>query len=108
MLMGISDDAAYAGQGGDFFRRALRVAAGHHNTGVRIFAMNTADGGASVLVGSGGHSTGIEDHESGFRGLAGSLQPALPQLALYGGAVRLGSAAAEICHVESCHVSILT
>ena len=70
--------------------------------------MNAADGGAGVLVGRGSHGAGVENHESGLRRLGGAFQAALPQLALDGRAVRLGGPAAEICHVESRHVSILT
>ena len=36
MLMGIADHQADAGERGNFFRRALRIAAGHQDPGIRI------------------------------------------------------------------------
>lgn len=91
----------HAGQSGDFFRGALRVAAGDHDPCVGIFAMNAADGGAGVLISGSGYGAGVENNESGFRGLVGPLQAAFAELAFDGGAVGLGGSAAEIRHVVS-------
>jgi hypothetical protein len=69
--------------------------------------MNAADGGAGVLVSRGRHGAGVKNYEPRFRRLVGTLQSALSQLALKRSAVCLRCPAAEICHVEGCHVSIL-
>ena len=108
MLMRVADHLSHAWQSGDFFRSSLRVAAGDHNLCVGILAMNATDGGAGVLIRRGGDGAGVEDDESGLGRLFGALQAAFPQLAFDARAVRLRGPAAEICHVESCHVSILT
>ena len=105
--MRVADDLAHAGQSRDFFRRALGVAAGDYDPGFGVLAMNAADGGTCVLVGRGGHGAGIKNYKSRLRRFAGTFQAALPQLAFDGSTVRLGGPAAEIHHVESCHVSIV-
>ena len=66
MFMRVADDLADAGQSGDFFRRALRVAAGDHDLGFGVLAMNAADGGAGVLIGGGGHGAGVKNNKSRF------------------------------------------
>ena len=104
MFVRVADHLGHAGQGGDFFRGALRIAAGDHDLRLRIFAMNAAYGGAGILVGGGSYGAGVEHDESGRGGLVGALQAPFQQLAFDGGAVGLGGPAAEICYVESCHV----
>jgi hypothetical protein len=70
--------------------------------------MNAADGGTGVLVGRGGHGAGVENYKPRLCRFVGTFQAALPQLAFDGSTVRLRGPAAEIHHVESCHLSILT
>jgi len=103
MFVRISNDRGYAGKGGNFVRGALRVAASNHDLSIGILAMNAADGGTSVLVSSSGYGAGVEDNDSGLGGLPSAFHASLLELTLDGGPVRLGSAAAEIYHVESCH-----
>jgi hypothetical protein len=103
MLVRVSDYGTYACEGGDLFRSTLRVATGDYDLGFGILSMNAADSGTSVPVSSGGYGAGVEDNDSGLGGLAGSFQASLLKLTLDGSAVRLGSAAAEIYYVESCH-----
>ena len=66
MLVRVPDHRGHTGQSGDFFRRALRVAAGDHDLGFGILAMNAAHGGAGVLIGGGSYRAGVEDDDSGF------------------------------------------
>lgn len=108
MLVRIADDLAHAGQDCNFFRRSLRVAASDHDLSRGVLAMNAANGGAGVLVGCGGYGAGVKNYKLRFRSFTGTFQAALPQLAFESGTVRLRGPAAEIHHVESCHVSILT
>ena len=108
MFVRVADYLGNAGKGGDFFWCALRVTAGDHDLRIRILTMNTPNGGPSVLIGRGSYGAGVENNKAGLRGLFGALQTAFPQLAFDSGAVGLGGPAAEVCHVESCHVSILT
>ena len=46
--------------------RALGIAARDHDFCRWIFAMDTADGGAGVLVSGGGNRTSIQDDDIGF------------------------------------------
>jgi len=103
MLVRVSDYGTYAWEHGDLFRSTLRVATGDYNLGMGIFPMNAADGGTSVLVSSSGYGAAVEDNDSGLGGLPSAFHASLLELTLDGGPVRLGSAAAEIYHVESCH-----
>jgi hypothetical protein len=108
MFVRVSDYLADTGQGRDFFRRALRVTAGDYDLGFWVLAMDTANCGASILIGGSRYGAGIEDNQCSFGRFSSAFQTALPQLALDGSAVGLGGATSEIRHVESCHVSILT
>ena len=55
---------------GQFFGRALRVAAGDDNFGLGIQAMRAADEGAGRAVGLGGHAAGVHDDHVGCERLA--------------------------------------
>ena len=108
MFVRVADYLADAGQGGDFFWRTLRIAAGDYDLSLWVLTMDAADSGAGVLVGRGRYGAGVEDYQPCFRCFPGAFQSVFPQLALDGSAVRLGSTASEIRHVESRHISILT
>jgi hypothetical protein len=99
----VADYPAYARERGNLFGGALRVTAGDYDLAGGILPVNTADGGARVLVGRGGHRAGIQDYDFGLRGTLGPLQAALAELALDGGSVSLGGAAAKILYVEGSH-----
>ena len=75
MFVRVADDLGHAGEGGDFFRGALRVAAGDDDLGFGIFAMNAADGGAGVLVGRGGDSAGVETTSPACAGSSARSRP---------------------------------
>jgi hypothetical protein len=108
MFVRVPNHLADAGQGSDFFWRALRVTSGDYDLGFWVLAMDAANCGASVLIGGGRYGAGVKDNESSFGGFSSASQTALPQLAFDGSAVGLGSATSKIRLVESCHVSILT
>ena len=88
-------------------RCALRVAAGHQNLGRGILAMDAANGGAGVLIGSSGDRAGIQHDDFGLVGIAGALESALEQLTLNGCAVSLGRAAAEVLYMIGRHRLII-
>ena len=108
MLVRISDDLRYAGQGGNFLGRTLGVAARDHDLRFRIFTMNSSDGGARILIGRSRNRAGVQHHDSSFRRLGRPHPAPLLELALDSGAVCLSSPATEIYHLEAGHVSILT
>jgi hypothetical protein len=69
----VADHGTHAWEGGDFLRGTLGVAAGDYDPGVGIFAMNAANGGAGVLIGSGRYSAGVKNNDLGLSRLAGAL-----------------------------------
>jgi hypothetical protein len=103
VLVRIADHAGHAGQGRDFLGGTLSVASGNDNLGVGILALDTADGGAGILVGRRCYCTGIENDHVRVGG-RGAGQSALLELALQGSAIRLGCTAAEIFYMEGGHV----
>jgi len=105
--VGVADHRSYAGKRGDFFWGTLRITAGDNDLSFGIFSVNATDRSPGVLVGGGGYGACVKYHDAGGIRLGGAIQSALLKLALYGGAVRLGRAAAEIFDVKSCHVCIL-
>src|SRR5690349_20640766 len=108
VFMRVADDLAHAGENCDFFRRSLCVAAGDHDPGFGVLAMDAPDGGTCVLVGRGGHGAGVKNYKLCLRRFVSTFEAALPQLAFDGSTVGLRGPAAEVHHVKSCHVSILT
>src|SRR6266404_2482966 len=95
-LVGIAYDKGDAGESGDFFGRALGVAAGNEDARSWIGRVNFANGVAGLSVSGGGDSAGIEDHDVGRRRIARERASLLAQLAFNGRAIRLGGAAAEL------------
>ena len=63
MFMRVPDDLRDARQGGQLFGRALGIAAGDHDLCAGIFAVDSADGGAGVLIGGGGDRAGVQDDD---------------------------------------------
>ncbi len=107
VLVRVSDDEAHARQRRQFFRSALRIAAGDQNSRLGIFAVNAANGGTRVLIGGGGHRACVQDNHFGLDGSAGALHAAVEQLALDGRAIGLGRAASEVLHMISGHSVII-
>ena len=101
--MGVADDVSDAGEGGEFFRCALRVAAGDDNFGGGILVVDFADGVASLSVGGSGDGTGVEDYDFGGGGVSRRGKAEIAELAFEGGAVGMGGAATELVDVEGGH-----
>ena len=101
--MGVAYNKGYSGEGGDFFGGALGVAAGDYDLAGRVFAMDAADGGASVLIGCAGDGAGIENDEFGLFRRRCAMQSAIAELAFQGRAVGLSGAATEVFNVETGH-----
>src|SRR5580658_5084961 len=104
MLVRVADDETNAGQRGDFFWRALRVAAGDHNAGLRILSTHSSDSGPRILVCVRSHGTGIQYNHSGLRRRRGACHPTPLELAFERGAVSLSGAAAKVLYKISGHV----
>ena len=96
-----------AGLCGKFFRRALGVTAGDDDAGGGVVSMKFSDGGAGLGVGSRSDGTGVEDDDIGGFGGIGQGAATFEQLALDGGAVGLGGAAAQLFDVEGGHERIV-
>src|ERR1700730_15084414 len=84
VLVGVADDLAHPGQGGDFFRGALRVASGDHDPGGGIVGRNAADRAAGGLVSRGGHRASVENNDFRVLGGARASEALLLELAFYG------------------------
>src|SRR5579862_2873021 len=107
VLVGVADHLRDAGKSREFLGGALGVATGNHDAGLWILAMDAADGGARILIGGCRHGAGIQDDHFGLIERRGAFQAALFELALDGGAVGLGRAAAKILYVVTCHRTIV-
>src|SRR5439155_25316792 len=95
MFVRVADDLAHARHSGDFIRSALSITSGDHDLTLGVLTMNTADGGARVLIGSGGHGASVEHNNLRLRWRAGPVEPALTKLAFNGSAVGLSGPAAK-------------
>lgn len=107
MFMRVPDDLRDARQGGQLFGRALGIAAGDHDLCAGIFAVDSADGGAGVLIGGGGDRAGVQDDDFGVAQHAGALHSQILELAFDGRAVGLSRPAPKILYVKTCHHTIL-
>src|SRR5215470_13098958 len=90
MLVRVADDLRNTGQGGEFFRRALRVATGHDDAGLRVLPVYPADGSARILIGRGRDRAGVQHNNFGFPQFGGAIKSLLLKLPLNGSAVGLG------------------
>ena len=107
MFVRITNHPRDARQRRQFFRRPLRVAAGHQNLAIRIHPLQPPYGGTRIFVRALGHGAGIQHHNFGVAGRPGALQSAIQKLPLQGSPIRLCRAAAKILYVETSHTSIL-
>ena len=107
VLVGIAHYPSHAGQSSQFFRRALRVAAGHQNPAIRIHPLQSSDRGTCIFIRPLGHGAGVQHNNFGIANRTGSLQSALQKLPIQRGAIRLCSTAAKILYVEASHAPIL-
>lgn len=74
--MRVADDPSHSGNSRDFLGRTLRVAAGDHDTGVRLRSMDAANGLAKLVIGGGGDGTSVQDDEVGVSNFAGGVEAA--------------------------------
>jgi hypothetical protein len=82
VLMRITHHPAHAGQGSYFFRGSLRVAAGHQDLASRVVAIDPPNGGARVLISSGGNGARVQHHNLRCARRSGLLQTLDAQLLL--------------------------
>ena len=107
VLVRITHHPSHARQRCQFFRRPLRIAAGHQNAAIRIHPLQPPYRCARIFVRALGHRAGIQHHNFGVASRPGALQSALQKLPLQRRPIRLGSAAAKILYVEASHAPIL-
>jgi len=101
--VGIAYYVGDAGEGCQVFRGALGIAASDNDGGGGFGGVNFADGLAGLGVGGCGDRTGVENDHIGIKGGGGGATPTVEELALDGGTVGLGGAAAELFDVEGGH-----
>jgi len=102
-FVGVANDVGDAGEGGEFFRGALRVAASDDDFGGGILGVDFADSVASLGVGGGSDGTGVKDYDFGGGRVSRRGKSEIAELAFEGGAVGLGGAATELVDVEGGH-----
>ena len=103
MLVGIAHNPGNSRKCGDFLRGALGVAAGDHDFCAWVFAMNTSDGGASILVGRGSDRAGVENNNVSGYSRIGGRKALRRKLALQGCAIRLRSPATKVLNKKFRH-----
>jgi hypothetical protein len=108
MFVRIADDQADAGQCGNLFGGALRVASCHYDLSVGILTADAADSGARILIGTCGNGAGVHHNYGSLSGSGGASHSALFELTFEGGTVRLGGAAAKIFYIVSGHDPMVT
>ncbi len=103
--MAVADDSVDFGEGGDFFRGALGVAAGDDDAGLGVLATDAAEVYASLAVGFRGDAAGVYNNDiSGCR-FAGGRESVVAQVGGDGFAIGAAGAAAEVFNVVFCHVA---
>jgi len=105
--MGVAHDHIYARHGCEFFRGALRVAAGDYDSCSGILPADPADCGAGVLISACRDRAGIQDYDGRLCRSRSAREPLVLELTFDGGAVGLCGAASEVFNVVSGHIFIL-
>ena len=106
-LVRVAHHPLHAGQRGNLFRRALRVAAGDQNAGGGVLAMDAPHGMAHVLIGRGGNRAGIQDNKVRFDPRAGLHHAPGGKLVFQRGPVCLRGTAPEVLYEEFPHLAII-
>ena len=106
--MRISDDPVDALERGDFFRRALRVAARDHDARRRIRAMNFAHRFARLRIRGRRDGAGVQHHKIGARHARRKREPAREEFAAQRGGIRFRGAASKIFDRKGGHVVRVT
>jgi hypothetical protein len=99
-LMAVADDGGHAGEIRQLLRRALRIAAGDHDTRCRIPPVRAANEGPRRPVRLGGHAARIDDNDIRFRGRP-ETKPCSAQLIAHRLAVGARCATAKMLDVEA-------
>ena len=100
--MRVTDNAADAGESGEFFWSALGVAAGDDDAGGGVCGVNFADSVASLGIGGGSDGAGVQDDDVGvLPGCRGAAT--IEELAFDRSAIGLSGAAAKLFDVEGGH-----
>ena len=107
VLVRVSDDQRDALDAGELGRSALRIAAGDHDAGLWIGAMNASNRRARILIGAGGDGASIQYNDFGFCRSRGSHKPNFAELSFNRSAVCLSGATAEVFHIKTAHGSII-
>jgi hypothetical protein len=107
MLVRITHDPRHAWQRGQFFRRALRVAASHQNAAIRIHTLQSPYRSARIFIRALGHRAGIQHNNFRVPSRPGALQSALQKLPFQRRPIPLRCAATKILYVEASHAPIL-
>lgn len=103
--MRITDNERDARKSGELLGSALGVTAGDEDPGFGILGVDFADGVASLGVSGRSDGTCIDDHEFRIIRRGGWSAATIAELALDGGTVGMGGAAAKLFDVKSSHES---
>jgi hypothetical protein len=95
ILMRVPDDPSHAGESGDFFRRALCVAACDDDARIGLRAMDATDGLAKLVVGGRGDGAGVQYNEIGIGYFVRCMESARGKAGFERGSIGLGSAASK-------------
>ena len=106
-LVRVADHPLHARHRRQFFRRALRIAAGHQDARRRILAMHAADGLPHVVIRRRGDGAGVQNDEIGRGAVFGRVEPLGREERLERGAIGLRRAASEILNEVLLHLSII-
>jgi hypothetical protein len=99
----VADDITDAGEGGKFFRGALRVAAGNDNACGGVLLVKFAYGVAGLGVGGLRDGASVDDDDIGSLTRSGKGAAAAHELTFDGSTVSLGGTAAELFDVKGRH-----
>ena len=107
-FVGIAHHPFHAWKGGQFLRRALRVAPSHQNLGCRLLAVNFTHHLAQVVVGGGGDGAGVQDHQVGIRHVGCGEQSATGKPGFQRCAIGLRSSASKRFDEETLQTPIVS
>ena len=98
----------HARQSSNLLRCPLSVAAGYDDPAIRVFSLDSANGGPRVLVSGTRYSARVQDNNLGVFLVRRPGEATLQELPLDGRSIGLGRTAPEILDVESTHDGIVT
>ena len=107
MLVRIANDMSDARQTRKFLRGPLGITAGYDDPSLWVFAMDTADRRAGVLIGGSRYGTRVEDHNARLSNVYGTVEALVFQLPFDGCPIGLRGPAAKILYVKAIHSLIV-